>query len=84
MRLVPINMFKPSSDFLVTVPRGALFVDPLCYLCFKFIFVMLSCLFLAITYWERADLFALLCVVFCCDLSLWCSGSGMVLDCIGT
>ena len=36
-------MFEPSSNFLPT--GGASFVDPLCYLCFMY--VMLSCLFLA-------------------------------------
>ena len=27
--------------------KAVLFVDPFCYLCFNFIFVILSCLFLA-------------------------------------
>ena len=37
-------------------------MDPLCYLCFVFVFAMLSCLFLA--GWEKADLLAFLCVKF--------------------
>ena len=41
-------MFKPSSDIFAecTFQAGASFVDPFCYLCFIFIFVMLYCLFL--------------------------------------
>ena len=30
---------------LLTVQGGASFVDPFCYLCFVFVFVILSCLF---------------------------------------
>ena len=42
-------------------------MDPFCYLCF--VFFMLSCrLFIAV--WERADLLALLYVMFYCVLSL--------------
>ena len=38
-------MLKLSSKiFLLTVPRGRLFVEHLCYLCL--VFVMLSCLFI--------------------------------------
>ena len=40
-----VKMFKPSSDF---VQSGASFVDPFCYLCFWFVFVMLYCLFIAV------------------------------------
>ena len=39
-------------------------MNPFCYLCFVFVFVILYCLFLAC--WERADLLALLCVMFSC------------------
>ena len=35
---------------------------------------------IVITYWERADFLALLCVMFSCIFG--CLGSGMVLDCI--
>ena len=53
------------------------------------LFVILSCLFLAvfvITCWERADLLVLLCVVFprvfVTFPYIWCPVSGVVLDCI--
>ena len=39
-------------------------MDPFSYLCFIFVFVMLSFLFVAA--WKRADLLALLCVVSYC------------------
>ena len=36
-----------------------------------------------VTCWERADLLALVCGVYCeLSLSHWCPGSGVVLDCI--
>ena len=37
-----------------------------------------------VTCWERADLLALVCGVYCVSLSLshWYPGSGVVLDCI--
>ena len=38
--------------------------------------------YLVITCWERADLLALLCVIFSCPI--WCPGSGVVLDCINS
>ena len=60
-------------------------MDHLCYLCL--VFVMLSrsvhcCL--VVTCWERADLMALVCDVYCvfCHNLMWCPGSGVVLDCI--
>ena len=40
---------------------------------------------LVVTCWERADLLALFCVVFFClfgHFTIWCPGSGVVLDCI--
>ena len=39
---------------------------------------------LVVTCWERADLLALLCVMFSCvcHFLIWCPGSGVVLDCI--
>ena len=33
--------------FSVNIPRKFDFVDPFCYLCFTFVFIILSCLFLA-------------------------------------
>ena len=57
-------------------------MDVFCYL--YFVFVMFSCLFIA-ALWSpaggRADLLALLYVVFC-NFSMWCPGSGVVLGCI--
>ena len=44
-------------------------MDAFCYLCFMFVFVMLSCPFLTallVTCWEGADLLALLCLMFSC------------------
>ena len=50
-------------------PGGVSFVDPICYLCFMFVFALLSCLFLAALLspaGKRAYLLAFLCVVFSC------------------
>ena len=47
MRLALLNMFKPSSRFYWPFQWGAFFVGPFCYLCFSFVFVIQSCLFLA-------------------------------------
>ena len=46
---------------------GASFVDPLCYLCFTFVLIIPSCLFLVVACWEGT---CLLCVVFPRVLSL--------------
>ena len=43
-RFVPLNMFEPFSN---PFQGGASFVDPFCHLCFMFVFLILSCLFLA-------------------------------------
>ena len=56
-------------------------MDHFCYLCFMY--VMLYCLFLVC--WERADLLALLCVMFTCVFVTFLYGvlcSGVVFDCI--
>ena len=86
--LVPLNMFKPFCDFLWWPFQGGVyFVDHFCYLCFMFIFVMLSCLFL-LTLWSpngkglSSWLPCVLCFLLSLPLSIWCSRSGMVLDCI--
>ena len=64
---------------------GASFVDAFCYLCFMFLFGMLSCLFLAalllpagkgLTSWISC----LLCFLVFGHFHIWCSGSGMLLD----
>ena len=66
VRFVPLNMLKPTSNFLLTVPRW-------CFFCGSLLFVFHVCLYyavfsvpcsLVITCWERADLLALLCVMF--------------------
>ena len=57
-------------------------MDQFCYLCFVFLSVHCS---LVVTCWERADLLALLYVMFFVCLRhfpMWCPGSGVVLDCI--
>ena len=43
-------------------------MDPVCYLCVMFVFVVTCSLLIAC--WKRADLLALLCGVFSCVLSL--------------
>ena len=71
VRLVPLNMFKPSSDFSLTVLSRSSFVDHFLLftclfhvnLCFATLFVPCS---LVIICWERADLLAHLCVVVFC------------------
>ena len=45
-------------------------MDPFCYLCFMFVFVLSVPCSLIVTYWERVELLTLLCVVFPCVLSL--------------
>ena len=84
VRLVPLNMFKPSSvSFCWPIQGGDSFVDPFCYLCFMFSSVMLSCLFLA-ALWSPSgngliswlSWFVLLCF---CHFPIWCSGSDVVL-----
>ena len=48
VRLVPFNMFNPSSNlFYWPFQGGGSLVDHFCYLWIIFVFVMLSCLFLA-------------------------------------
>ena len=36
-RVVPLNLFNPSSDFYLRFQGVASFVDPFCYLCFTFV-----------------------------------------------
>ena len=75
-------MLKPSSDVLTDRSKTVLSCGSVLFLCLTFVFVLCS---LLITWRERADLLALLCVRFSCVVSLshiWCLGSGVVLDCI--
>ena len=57
-------------------------MDPLCYLCFRFVFIMRSCLFLAALC--LPDPLSLVCdnLLCFCHFPIWCLGSGVVLDCI--
>ena len=69
-------MFKLSSKF-----KGSAFVDTFSYLCFLLVFVTLSCL--VVTCWERADLLALLCVMFSCFVNFsYGILAQLILDCI--
>ena len=60
----------------------------ICFECSKetsylwFVFVLSVYCSLVVTSWERADLLALLYVMFDCvlSLSMWCPGSDVVLD----
>ena len=62
-----------------------LFTVPFCYLCF--VSVMVSCMFIS-ALWSPAGtglpLGSLVCAVFLCfcHFPMWCSVSGVVLDCI--
>ena len=69
VRLAPLNMFKPASDFLLTVPMRCFFSGSF------MLFVFHVCLYytdfsvpcgLVINCWKRADLSALLRVMFPC------------------
>ena len=76
-------MFKPSSDFLLTVPGQWFFCGSVFYLCFMFIFVMLSFLFLAALWLpaEKGLTSWLSCVLYflvLCHYLIWCSLPGMV------
>ena len=68
---------------MVVLLLWILFVSYVC-LCYAFLSVPCN---LVITCWERADLLALMCVMFSCvffHFPIWCPGSGdrVVLDCI--
>ena len=57
-------------------------MDFFCYLCFVFVrlaFLSVHCN-LVVTSWERANLLAFL--VLYCHFHMWCSGPGVVVDCI--
>ena len=72
VRLVPLNIFKPSS---IVLDHSK--VELLLWILFD---ICVSCL----PYWDRADLFSLLCVKFPCvffHFSIQCPRSGLVLDC---
>ena len=80
VRLAPLNMFKPSSDFiLLTVPRRCFFCGSFCVIYVsRFVFTVPCSL--VITGWERADLLALPLVfdISLCFVSFPYGGSGQV------
>ena len=86
VRLVELNIFKPSIDFFTDRSKAVL----LLWILFVIYVSRLSLLYcqlfvpcsLVVTCWERADLLALLCdVSLCfCHFPIWCLGSGVVLD----
>ena len=68
VRLAPLNRFKPSSKiFYWPFQGGTSFVDLLCfvlsYVCYVLCVSVYMCF--VVTCWERADLLALVCGVFC-------------------
>ena len=71
--MIPLNIFKPSSNVLLTALRRCFFCGSFLlymfhiYLCFAVLSVPSN---LVIACWESADLLALLCVVFSCVMSL--------------
>ena len=70
--------------FLLTVPRGYFFCGSfvLFMSCVCHAFASVLCC-LVVTCWERADLLALVCDVYCIFVTLmWYPGSGVLLDCI--
>ena len=68
VRLAPLNRFKPSSKiFYWPFQGGTSFVDLLCF-CFDLCLLCLCAsvyMCFVVTCWERADLLALVCGVFC-------------------
>ena len=86
VRLVPSKVFKPSSIFFYRLFQGDAFVDPFCCLCFVNVcHAVLSVPYsLLVNCWERADLLALLYIMFSCVCvtSHMVSWSGVVFDCI--
>ena len=61
-------------------------MDLLCFFCLVFAMSLCASVYMCfvVTCWERADLFALVCLCLTVSLSLshWYPGSGVVLDCI--
>ena len=65
MRLIPLNMLKPSSSFTDRSKAVLLsFADDFCYLCFVFVCHTVPCS-LVVTYWKMADLLAFLYMLIC-------------------
>ena len=58
-----MKLVKHSSNFYQPFQGGVSFVDSFCWLCFKLVCVVLCSL--VVTCWERADLLAVVCDLFC-------------------
>ena len=79
-RLAPRNWFKPSSKiFLLTVPRRYFFCGLflLCMSCVCHAFASVYCCHV-MTCWEKADLLALVCDVYCVFVTFPCGIMGQV------
>ena len=64
LTLVPFNMFKPPIMFYWPFQGDASYMDHSFYLCFMFVFVLFSCLFLAYcAHWLEKCL-PLVCYIF--------------------
>ena len=69
MRLVPSNIFKPSSNYLTDCSKAVLLLWIFLAICVSCLSVILSCLFLralSSPARKRADLLSLLYVMFSC------------------
>ena len=81
-----IKMFKPSRDYFTDRSKAMLLLWIFfLHLCFTFVFIILSCLFLAALEsphcWERADFLGFFCMVFpCAFVTFPYRVSGVVID----
>ena len=69
VRFVPLNMLKPFSNFISDQSKAVLLLWIIFVIYFHVFFFIVPCN-LAITCLERADLLALLCMMFSCVLAL--------------
>ena len=75
---------EPTFNFYMTTESfrgGSSFVDPFCYLCFMFVFIFISCQFLAALGSPAGKGLTFGPLVFCfflvfCHFPTWCRGSG--------
>ena len=79
VKLAPYNIYRPTGIFY-----WLFFCGSFCFL--NLISVMLSCLFLAITCWERVTSWLSLRDIFfrCCHFPVWFHGSFVAFNCIGS
>ena len=69
MRLLPLNMFKPSSNFRIDHSKAVLLLWILfvsCISCLSLSYCLVCSCSLEVTCWEVADLLALSCVMDSC------------------